>query len=46
VQFKNDLGETNWTNFGESMNVDGGNFSITNNASAQTQRFFRILQLD
>lgn len=45
-QYKNDLSETNWTNFGEPIVATGGDLSVTNDPSAQAQRFFRIVELE
>jgi hypothetical protein len=45
LQYKNDLGETNWVDYGPDLVASANTLSATNNSSS-TQRYFRILQIN
>ncbi|MDB6026018.1 MAG: glycoside hydrolase family 16, partial [Verrucomicrobiales bacterium] len=46
VQFKADLNAPLWTDLGGSSTAGGSTLSVTDIAPADTQRFYRIVQLD
>jgi hypothetical protein len=43
VQFKNDIGETNWSNLGNSIAASGSSLSATNAINGAGQRYYRIV---
>ena len=46
LQFKNDLNETNWSNWPNDITAEQSHISFTHTASPNHQRFYRLLQLD
>ncbi len=46
IQFKPDLNATSWTDLGAATPAGGSTLSVTDSAPIDTQRFYRIVQLD
>lgn len=46
VEFKSSLSDTGWTTFGSDLLASGGSLSSTNSAGGNSQRFYRIVQVD
>jgi len=44
-QYKNNLSETNWTNLGADQTAISSQLTITNDANADLQRFYRLLDV-
>jgi hypothetical protein len=43
VQYKNDLGGTNWNNAGNSITASASSLSATNGISGAGQRYYRVI---
>jgi hypothetical protein len=43
AQFKNDLSQTNWNDFGNSVTAAGNSLSATNGVSGFGQRYYRVI---
>jgi hypothetical protein len=46
VQYKNSLSNSNWSEFGLDFRGSGSSLSFTNVPGTNSQRFYRVLQLD